>query len=346
VVSVSVVICAFNPNPGYLRRVLQALEAQSLEKDDWELLLVDNASETPLNQTWDLSWHPRGRHVSEPGVGLTAARLRGIQEARGDVLVFVDDDNVVDTDYLRTARELFGEHAHLGAIGAGCLAPAFETEPAAELRPYLGSLALRSVSRASWSNNTNDPHCVPWGAGLCVRRQVAVAYGPLLQELGVKEFVDRHGDRLYGNGDVAFSWSAVSCGWGFGVFPQLRITHLIRQERLKPQYLLRLARDTSFSNSLLDYLWAGTPPPGDTSSIGLGIRLLLRAVRRGSFAARHAWATARGVAQARQLIHARNLQPVRLHALARGAGNADAVGDRAIRGNLSVSPLNRSADGQ
>ena len=45
---ISAIICTHNPRPHYLRRVLEALERQTLAKAEWELLLIDNASTKPL----------------------------------------------------------------------------------------------------------------------------------------------------------------------------------------------------------------------------------------------------------------------------------------------------------
>src|ERR1022692_4717847 len=96
----SVIICTHNPRPDYLRRTLDALKAQTLPKEQWELLLIDNASKEPLADTWDLSWHPQARHIREEALGLTRARLCGISQSKGELLVFVDDDNVLSADYL------------------------------------------------------------------------------------------------------------------------------------------------------------------------------------------------------------------------------------------------------
>ena len=120
-VDVSVIICTHNPRRDYLRRVLDALYAQTLPKEEWELLLIDNASDTPLADTWVLSGNPQARHIREDELGLTPARLRGIRESCGDLLVYVDDDNILAPDYLQTARALLMEHPHLGVIGAGII---------------------------------------------------------------------------------------------------------------------------------------------------------------------------------------------------------------------------------
>jgi glycosyltransferase involved in cell wall biosynthesis len=313
---ISVVICSHNPRPDSLRRVLESLASQTLPKERWELLLVDNASDDRLESSWSLSWHPNARHIREEQLGLTPARLRGIRESRGDVVVYVDDDNVLADDYLQTAESLLEEQPQLGVIGAGTLEPEFATQPSPELVPYLKLLCLRCVSTALWSNNADDGAAVPWGAGLCVTRRVAEAYEQLLDRLrgvNVEHFLDRRGQRLFGNGDVAFSWAAVEGGLGFGVFPQLRITHLIPADRITHEYFLRLAEDNGFSGGVFDYLRTGLPP-GDGSRNGERyLRLLVRGMRKGLFSMRLGLAFARGEAQARQLIMGRHLQPISLY---------------------------------
>ena len=101
----SVVICTHNPRTDYLGRCFAALEVQTLPRERWDLLVIDNACDEPLAPRLDLAWHPGARLVREDTLGLTPARLRGIQEATGPLLVFVDDDNVLDTDYLEVALD-------------------------------------------------------------------------------------------------------------------------------------------------------------------------------------------------------------------------------------------------
>jgi putative transposase len=48
-----------------------ALRAQTIPPNQWEFLIVDNASDERLSEFWDLSWHPRARHIRENNLGLT-----------------------------------------------------------------------------------------------------------------------------------------------------------------------------------------------------------------------------------------------------------------------------------
>jgi glycosyltransferase involved in cell wall biosynthesis len=307
---ISVIICTHNPRPEYLRRVLDALAAQTLNKDEWELLLIDNANKVPLEESWGLSWHPRARHCREDELGLTPARLRGIRETCSDILVYVDDDNVLAPDFLQSARTLLLEHSHLGAIGAGIIKMEFAAQPPPELVPYLGYITSRRVSRDLWSTNTDDLTCVPWGAGLCVRRQVADSYQQLVESFNVTEIVDRRGDQLFGDGDTAFSWASASAGLGFGVFPALHLTHLISANRLTQKYFLRLAHDSQFSAGVLNYLRTGVLPWEHHHLVERWVRLLLHGIRRGFFPFRFKCAVLDGMDSARQFIVQRRLQPL------------------------------------
>jgi glycosyltransferase involved in cell wall biosynthesis len=307
--ALSVVVCTHNPGPDYLRRALKSLRLQTVALHDWELLLVDNASASCLADAWDLSWHPRARHVREDHLGLTPARLRGITESSGDLVVFVDDDNVLAGDYLEHVRTIAGRFPYLGVFGSGALQPEFEVVPLPELVPHLGLLALRTVKTAVWSNNPTDYACIPWGAGLAVHRPIAERYECMLAQLDIRDVIDRRGSRLFCGGDDLFSWTATAVGLGFGIFPQLRVTHLISARRLTRTYFLRLIHDHAFSHGVLKHLLGGTPAPMDTARI---IHVLLHGMRNGLFSMQRQWAASRGESAAARLVVESRLPHVEL----------------------------------
>jgi glycosyltransferase involved in cell wall biosynthesis len=306
--AISVVICTHNPRRDYLRRALDALQAQTLARDRWELLIVDNASTEPVADTYDLSWHPRARHVGEERIGLTLARLRGIEETAGELLVFADDDNVLAPDFLVEAWNIHGRYPFLGAFGAGVILPDFEVQPPAELRPRLSMLALRNVQSARWSNTLPNDDSIPWGAGLCVTREVAASYPSFVQRLAIAAVLDRRGHALFSGGDDVFSWTAASAGYGFGIFPQLRITHLIAATRLRRRYFLRLIHDHAFSGGVLRFALAGVRPRAIDSL--RYVRVLLHGARNGPFSMRCYWAAVRGEDSAARFIAEKRLKPL------------------------------------
>lgn len=255
---ISVIICTYNPRTDYLRRVLDALKVQTLPFEQWELLLIDNASREKLSALWNLSWHPRGRIVREDEMGLTPARLRGIKESTGELLIFVDDDNVLAADYLANTVKLAVEWPRLGAFGASISAE-FETPPPDWIIPYLECLAIRELERDYWCNLGGLSLALPCGAGMCVRRQVADDY---LKKVSVNEFrrmLDRSGVNLSSGGDSDLAECAIDAGLGTGRFTALKLLHLIPKARLTAYYIVRLYAGLAASQEMLSFL---RPKPG------------------------------------------------------------------------------------
>jgi glycosyltransferase involved in cell wall biosynthesis len=284
-------------------RVLEALRGQTLPKDQWELLVIDNASDPALAKEWDVSWHPSARHIRENELGLTPARLRGVAEARGDLLVFVDDDNVIDSDYLQTAIYLGRDYQFLGAWG-GTIRGEFEVQPKPWMGPLLKYLAIREFSDPVWSNNPEDWRAQPCGAGLCVRRSVATLYAAQLGGDPTRRRLDRLGSQLSSCGDSDLIQTSCDQGQGFGNFPGLGLTHLIPESRVQPEYIIRLMQGVLASSTLLRYIRTGELPP-EPSVLEVWVRYLFIRARRG----RHqAWiyrasqaAIRQGIRLARQL---------------------------------------------
>src|SRR5437660_2823078 len=169
---ITVLICAHNPRPASLTRVLDALRAQTFPLNQWELLLIDNGSAPPLANRFDLSWHPRARHLREEQLGRTKALLRGIAAASAPILVTVDDDNVLASDYLQNVNSIAGANPELGVWG-GNVALQFEQPPPEWTRPYWPFLAERSVTTDAMVCDREMSPPLPVGAGCCVRKEVA-----------------------------------------------------------------------------------------------------------------------------------------------------------------------------
>lgn len=294
----SVVVCTHNPRPDYLAATVEALRAQTLPTERWDLLVVDNASAPERRPGADLSWHARARVVVEPTLGLTLARLRGIREAAGALLVFVDDDNVLDADFLGEALRIAESCPHLGAW-SGRTRPRFDAPPPEWTRRYWGNLVIRDLDRDVWSNLPRLAETMPCGAGLCVRRDVARHY-VALHEAGTRRVVlDRAGDSLVSGGDNDLAACACDIGFGVGLMRGLALTHLIPPERLTGAYLSRLTEGIAFSSLLLDAERGVPRPPPSAARRALDRLRLLRS--RGPHRSIQR-AVLRGEARARDLL--------------------------------------------
>ncbi len=276
----SVIICTHNPNEERLRRTLGALTSQTLPREKWELITVDNCSAPSVGERIDFPpGLPATRILVEPELGLTPARLAGIKAAKSPVLVFVDDDNVLAADYLDEALKLMVSEPQVGAAG-GIIQPEYESLPKAWAEPYLDLLGIRDFGplpmRALVYNQVG-----PWepiGAGMVIRKEVAEYYCTIAKD-PLRRGLDRQGNNLGSCGDTDMARCAPELGYYLAYQPQLKMTHLIPAFRLKFGYLLRLCRSLKRSGILLDRLRTGQPSQLSVAAAAW-LRLPLEAIRQ------------------------------------------------------------------
>ena len=111
--SCTVVICT-RDRPMELQRCLPAVLAQ--DYGSFDVVVVDNSPTRPVSEACRL---PGVIYLVEPVVGLSCARNRGARAARGDVVVFTDDDAVPDPGWLTALMREFEDpsvHAVAGRI--------------------------------------------------------------------------------------------------------------------------------------------------------------------------------------------------------------------------------------
>ena len=268
-VKISVVICTYNPRMDYLERVLEGLSKQSLPIRQWELVIIDNASTEPLLEKIDISWHPNSRVIQEPEPGLTAARLRGGDESSGEILIFVDDDNVLDADFLETAIAIGNQMPQLGTWG-GTSRGVYESPPPPWFKSQEGWIGVRYFESESWSNDPLHASSTPIGAGMAVRRHVLEKYSENLKNDTSRKVLDRAGDSLMSGGDLDIVYTGCANGYGKGVFPQLSLDHLIPPERTTQPYLEKLIEMIACSQVLLrDF--HGLPQPRSAAKGKIGL---------------------------------------------------------------------------
>jgi glycosyltransferase involved in cell wall biosynthesis len=241
----TVIIPTHNPRSAILARVLDHLRNQSLASEHWLAVLVDNASSPPVSEVECRRRLPSVTIVREPRAGLLYARIAGIRYATGRAIVFVDDDNLLDRDYLRNAAQFLVDHPAVGVFG-GRVVPEFETAPAAWAMPHLGHLALRDYGDATLTSQhratpTTYDYFAPIGAGMVIRANYARQLVKSV-ESGAVHAVGRKGQYLGSCEDcdlVLMVWSAgAECAYA----PGLRLVHVIPSSRLRFRYLQRLLR--------------------------------------------------------------------------------------------------------
>lgn len=95
----------------YLRECLNSLTNQDLPQEDYEILCVDDGStdSCPTILAELASAHSNLRVLRQKNSGVSAARNRGIEEARGDYLWFVDSDDLIAGNVLGKLKQIADE---------------------------------------------------------------------------------------------------------------------------------------------------------------------------------------------------------------------------------------------
>lgn len=273
----SVIIPTHNPRKDYLEQVLGALAAQTLDRSKWELVIVDNASSEMGDGRWEMGRILHARIVREERLGLTNARLRGFAETTGEIIVLVDDDNVLASDYLEQVVRIGREHPQLGTW-SGAIELVLEPgspQPAEKLRHLL---CERKVERAVWSNDRSHFAATPWGAGECIRRKVAEAYAGKVAREPRRRQLDLQGKDLVYGGDTDIAYTGCEMGLAMGVFPELKVKHLTPPTRCTEEYLLKNYEAHAYSEVLHTWIEMGKIPPQRTDlrgRLGTAVRWMM-----------------------------------------------------------------------
>jgi glycosyltransferase involved in cell wall biosynthesis len=238
-----------NRLPELLERLRNQLNAQHFS---WEIIVVDNNSTdntATVVKNIQSSWtHPYPlKYCFEAKQGAAFARQRAVEEARGTLIGFLDDDNYPSLTWVVEAYTFGQAYPKAGAYGSQ-IHGEFETKPPDNFEKIACFLAI--IERGA------DPHryepnmmVLPPGAGLVVRKEAWCQTVP-------KRLVLNHKGKeaLLASEDLEAVLHIQLGGWEIWYNPQMQIFHQIPAWRLQKEYLIRLFRCVGLSKHHLRML--------------------------------------------------------------------------------------------
>ncbi len=114
---VSVIMPSYQTPPETLARTLAALEGQTYPRDLFEVVIVDDGSEPPLEQPSSTPLNLKVVRRKRRGFGIARTRNTGARAAAHDILLFLDSDMLAEADWM--AAHARWHHAVSDALTLG-----------------------------------------------------------------------------------------------------------------------------------------------------------------------------------------------------------------------------------
>lgn len=231
---ITVIVCTYNRCMS-LPATLDSIAGQSFQHQvQWEVLVVDNnSSDRTAEVVEDFShrYPGRFRYLFEPRQGLSQARNAGVNTARGDILVFTDDDVTVEPGWLQNLTSELNTGKWAGA--GGRILRRWTCPPPKWLsiqEPY---------ERMSFPIFTFDKGTAPGqlddfaaGANMAYRKEVFQKYGNFRTDLG------RCGEVLLAGEEVEFARRLRAAGERLRYEPAAVVYHPVEKYQLSKEYFL------------------------------------------------------------------------------------------------------------
>jgi GT2 family glycosyltransferase len=199
-------------------------------RDRAELLVVDNASTDNTGElACKLAAGDSGMRVSrEDRLGLSYARNAALAQAKGDYVIFLDDDATAEDGWLDAYYDFFAKPPCSGlACVGGAVLPRYAQPPPVWLAPGVNALDCG-----------NAPHPIldkggPWGCNVAYHRQTVRQLGGFCVTLG------RRGGSLGSYEETDLYLRILAAGFKAWWLPAARIQHFYPPHRLRLKYLCK-----------------------------------------------------------------------------------------------------------
>lgn len=242
---ISIIICTYNREK-YLYGALENIAKNTISKDKYEIVLVNNNSTDSTEELCN-RFHTAFPDITfsyfvETNQGLSFARNRGIAEAKGDVLLFLDDDSFVQPDYLTNLQLHLDSMPNMMAFG-GKIDPLFES---GEAPKWLCKWTYSWVSAIDLGDNIIPfPETqYPIGANMGFRKECIERLGNFNTQLG------RSKKNLMGGEEKDIFTRVHKAGLKIYYLPDILVRHVIPPSRTTQEYIARLGEGIGISERL------------------------------------------------------------------------------------------------
>lgn len=234
-IDISVVICCYNSEQKIEQTLIHLAQQHLSPNTAAEIVLVNNKSTdqtvAKAKTTWKKLNAPfRLSIIDEQTPGLNHARKAGVENSMGHFIVFCDDDNWLDENYLETVIEYFNSDPSIAIIG-GTGQAIFEHQKPWWFDYFCHGFAVgKPLPKEGYLNSV-------YGAGMGIRKDILTskAFNALPMLLS-----DRKGTELSSGGDSEICLRIRLLGYKVLYSEKLSFKHFLTNNRLTWPYLKKL----------------------------------------------------------------------------------------------------------
>lgn len=233
---ITVVICTYN-RCVYIRDAMESLYQQTLPKNAYEVIIVNNNSTDNTQQVCEnfITSHSNTNYhyYNETKQGASFARNTGAAYAKSPLLCFMDDDAIADKDYLERIVRFFETHSDAGGLG-GRIIPRYIPDEPTWMSHFVSSL----VGHFHYSDEVTvfAPNKYPLESNMIIRKADFDAIGGFNEALpGVVGTL-----RIGGEGKDFFL-RLKELGRTIYYDPAICVQHVVETSKLTREYMYRVA---------------------------------------------------------------------------------------------------------
>lgn len=226
---ISIIVCCYNSSARIEQTLQYAFKLKTAHDLQYEILVVDNNS---TDQTSAISQEAARKYnvnavpfkvVYESKPGLSYARKCGVREASSDILLFCDDDNHLDENYLVNAFEILEANKNIAILGGWCR-PKLTINPGSWIVDFYPALAIDESPKPDGDK--------PWifGAGMIIRKSIYDDLRKINIELKLS---DRVGTKQTSGGDCELCMMTKFLGHRVFYSSRLMLDHQVSESRLR-----------------------------------------------------------------------------------------------------------------
>jgi len=186
--------------------------------------------------------------------GLAHARLKGVSLAKGELIVFVDDDNVLQNGYLEKVLDFSRKNQPVGCFG-GRSFPIFESLPPNWFFETGINLGCQDLGSEQYISNYSKvdfiveeyPPFAPIGTGMVIKKQAFLKYLAEVKNSSSRLALGRKGKLLTSGEDNDIILTVVKHGYELAYLPKLVVEHLIPKNRYSFEYVKKMAYESNRS---------------------------------------------------------------------------------------------------